>query len=88
LVTIRLANQNSGQKVLDRESRSSYVYRVVASDNGFQSATMTLSITISDINDNDPFFLNTPYFFSVNENANSQVVGTVSVSSLHKTENF
>lgn len=48
----------------------------------FKSATATLSISITDINDNNPQFLNNQLFtFSVQEGQNSQVaVGTVTVS--------
>ena len=48
----------------------------------FQSATATLSISILDINDNNPQFLNNQlYTFSVQEGQSSQVsVGSVTVS--------
>ena len=89
LVTIRSSGIIGEQtKILDREARSSYTYRIFASDNSFnqfQTATATLSITISDINDNSPFFFNAPYSFSVNENAAPQAIGTVSVSFVRET---
>jgi hypothetical protein len=80
-VTIRAVSGNQQTKVLDRESFPAYVYQILARDGSFQSATMTLSITITDINDNSPFFINAPYFFTVNENEpNNVAVGTVTVS--------
>ena len=44
-----------------------------------QSATTTLSVTITDINDNNPIFQNIPYIFSVPENQINFNVGSVSV---------
>ncbi|KAH3873306.1 hypothetical protein DPMN_036538, partial [Dreissena polymorpha] len=82
-VQVRLSGSqgvSTGVKVLDRETRSSYVYIVRAGDTSGQSATMTLSITLSDINDNNPFFTNAPYLFSVTENENSPIVGTVTAT--------
>ena len=79
-MTIRQPSGNQQTKVLDRESFPAYVYEIRASDTSFQTATMTLSITITDINDNSPFFINSPYFFTVNENAQTGIVGTVTVS--------
>ncbi|WAQ95445.1 FAT4-like protein [Mya arenaria] len=46
------------------------------------SATMTLSVSISDINDNNPVFSQNSYTFSVDENANSPTVGTVSANDI------
>ena len=84
LVSVRSSGVIGEQtKILDRETRSSYVYRISAGDNSFQSATATLSITISDTNDNTPFFINAPYTFSINENAAPQAIGTVSVSDIN-----
>ena len=46
-----------------------------------QSATTTLSITVTDINDNSPVFTSkAPYVFSVRENQNNEFVGTVSAT--------
>ena len=50
------------------------------SDNGNtpRTATVTATLTISDINDNDPTFAGTPYSFSVAENSLSGLsVGTL-----------
>ena len=80
LVRVVASGINEQTKVLDRESRSSYVYRILASDNSFQTATATLSIAISDINDYKPSFTNGPYIFSIAENSAPQAIGTVSVS--------
>ena len=80
LVTVRSSGVGQQTKLLDRESRQTYVYRIFASDNTFQSATATLSIQIADINDNSPFFINDPYIFSISENVAPQAIGTVTVS--------
>ena len=45
-----------------------------------QSATTTLSVVITDINDNNPVFQNVPYVFTAPENQINFNVGTVSVS--------
>ena len=45
----------------------------------FQTATTTLSIKISDINDQTPTFVNPPYIFSVVENELGALVGQVMV---------
>ena len=44
---------------LDHEQRSAYVIKVVASNSvdSFMSGTATLTVTISDVNDNPPYFL-------------------------------
>jgi len=82
-VQVRLsANGQSGVSVLDRESRSSYLYRVTVTDTAQLSASMNLSISISDINDNNPRFLNGPYLFSLSENVLNAAVGTVTVGLL------
>ena len=49
----------------------------------FQSATTTLSITVTDVNDNSPVFTSEKaYLFSVRENQNNELVGTVSATDL------
>ncbi|KAJ8318063.1 hypothetical protein KUTeg_003154 [Tegillarca granosa] len=67
---------------LDRESRPTYALLIFARETSTtRSATTTLSITLSDINDNRPVFTNTQqnnnYFFSVNEGQTGVTVGTV-----------
>ena len=55
--------------------------KIEARDQGSPSpltGTTTATVTITDVNDNVPVFTNTPFSFSVDENAaNDTVVGTV-----------
>lgn len=44
-----------------------------------QTATTTLSIVVTDINDNNPTFLSPQYNFAVDENVVNAPVGRVSV---------
>ena len=54
---------------LDRETEDDYVLTVTARDNGADpmNATVTISITLLDVNDNAPMFLQTHYHFSIAE---------------------
>uniref|UniRef100_A0A674HIM0 Cadherin EGF LAG seven-pass G-type receptor 2 n=1 Tax=Taeniopygia guttata TaxID=59729 RepID=A0A674HIM0_TAEGU len=55
---------------LDRESKSTHVFRVIAVDHGTprRSAMATLTVTVSDTNDHDPAFEQLEYRESVREN--------------------
>uniref|UniRef100_A0A8C8AEL8 Cadherin domain-containing protein n=1 Tax=Otus sunia TaxID=257818 RepID=A0A8C8AEL8_9STRI len=55
---------------LDRESKSTHVFRVTATDHGTprRSAMATLTVTVSDANDHDPVFEQPEYRESVREN--------------------
>ncbi|XP_019328267.1 PREDICTED: LOW QUALITY PROTEIN: cadherin EGF LAG seven-pass G-type receptor 2, partial [Aptenodytes forsteri] len=55
---------------LDRESKSTHVFRVTAADHGTprRSAMATLTVTVSDTNDHDPAFEQPEYRESVREN--------------------
>ncbi|XP_075377780.1 cadherin EGF LAG seven-pass G-type receptor 2 [Mycteria americana] len=55
---------------LDRESKSTHVFRVTAVDHGTprRSAMATLTVTVSDANDHDPAFEQLEYRESVREN--------------------
>lgn len=60
----------STHKDLDHESNPSYTFTVVASDLGETlslSSTTTVTVSVSDINDNPPRFLEQHYFGSVQE---------------------
>ncbi|XP_026152475.1 protocadherin Fat 3a isoform X3 [Mastacembelus armatus] len=60
----------STRKNLDHESNPSYTFTVVASDLGETvslSSTTTVTVAVSDINDNPPRFLEQHYFGSVQE---------------------
>ncbi|XP_070826256.1 protocadherin Fat 3a isoform X6 [Chaetodon trifascialis] len=60
----------STQKDLDHETNPSYTFTVVASDLGETSSlssTTTVTVAVSDINDNPPKFLEQHYFGSVQE---------------------
>ena len=48
-----------------------------------QSATTTLSVVVTDVNDNSPVFTNIQPF-RVKENLNNEFVGTVTVSKLKR----
>ncbi|NXT95411.1 PCD23 protein, partial [Anhinga rufa] len=50
-------------KALDRETKSQYTFRVVASDCSThlpRSATVSVVVRVDDVNDNDPIFLQNP----------------------------
>ncbi|XP_035989151.1 protocadherin Fat 3a isoform X5 [Fundulus heteroclitus] len=57
-------------KELDHESNPSYIFTVVASDLGETltfSSTSTVTVAVTDINDNPPIFMENHYFSSVQE---------------------
>ncbi|XP_075336763.1 protocadherin alpha-8-like [Odontesthes bonariensis] len=58
------------KSLLDREHKSNYDVTVVAKDAGEQSLTSqrTISVTVSDVNDNIPEFSINPFTFYVTEN--------------------
>ncbi|XP_071105938.1 protocadherin Fat 4-like [Haliotis cracherodii] len=64
-------NEYSGEvtvtRLLDRENVSSYVLELVVRDTGGRNSTMTLTVTLSDVNDNTPTFDNSSYVFKVEE---------------------
>ena len=57
-------------KPFDREEQENYVFHVLAIDDGeeHQTATATVTLTISDVNDNIPKFQKSYYKFNVSEN--------------------
>uniref|UniRef100_A0A7N6FLR0 FAT atypical cadherin 3a n=1 Tax=Anabas testudineus TaxID=64144 RepID=A0A7N6FLR0_ANATE len=60
----------STRKDLDHETNPSYTFTVVASDLGetlYLSSTTTVTVAVSDINDNPPRFMEQHYFGSVQE---------------------
>ncbi|XP_060565651.1 protocadherin-7-like [Ruditapes philippinarum] len=63
-------------KVFDREERAKYEFIVYATDGGFPplSSSATVSVTIEDVNDNQPQFKNLPYVYHIPE---SQLKETV-----------
>ena len=64
---------------LDRETVDVYMFQVVAADNGTlpRSSSMQVTINVTDINDNPPVFLDTPYSGTIPEDASSD--GGVSI---------
>ncbi|XP_076447241.1 protocadherin Fat 4-like [Babylonia areolata] len=75
-----------GANGLDRETTDVYNLEIRVADNGSptaRSVTVTATLTVSDVNDNDPAFTGTPYAFSVAENSVVGVlVGTVAASDI------
>lgn len=59
--------------VLDRETTAEYHLVVVVTDKGTSanSASVTVSLTISDVNDNAPVFTSSSYSFSIEENVST-----------------
>lgn len=75
---------NSGwiylRRHLDRETTTGYTLKVTASDNGSirNWASVTVRVTVSDANDNDPQFTRDAYEFAVEENKpQGTIFGTV-----------
>uniref|UniRef100_UPI0037E7BACF protocadherin alpha-8-like isoform X10 n=1 Tax=Semicossyphus pulcher TaxID=241346 RepID=UPI0037E7BACF len=58
------------KSLLDREQQSKYDVTIIAKDGGEQplSSQRTISVTVSDVNDNSPEFSTSPYTFYVVEN--------------------
>ncbi|ESO97452.1 hypothetical protein LOTGIDRAFT_62221, partial [Lottia gigantea] len=55
---------------LDRETRDRFQVKVIAKDGGYpvRTGSVIIDITVTDVNDNRPVFLNTTYNISVYEN--------------------
>ncbi|CAG5134339.1 unnamed protein product [Candidula unifasciata] len=76
-------------KQLDRETQDTHVVEVVARDGGFPSLSSTATVTISvlDINDEAPRFLQASYRFSIPEGLPAKTfVGSVSALDLDLAE--
>ncbi|XP_078025791.1 uncharacterized protein LOC144463910 [Epinephelus lanceolatus] len=73
---------------LDREKQSQYIITVVAKDAGQQSLSSekTISVVVSDVNDNSPEFSQSPYTFYVTE-GNEPGVSVFSVIAFDRDEN-
>ncbi|XP_062332130.1 protocadherin alpha-8-like isoform X8 [Osmerus eperlanus] len=73
---------------LDREKQSQYDVTIVAKDAGQPalSSVKTISVTVSDVNDNSPVFSLSPYTFYITEN-NEPGVKLFSVSASDRDEN-
>ncbi|XP_012938740.1 protocadherin-7-like [Aplysia californica] len=70
-------------KELDRETQDVHVITVLAKDAGksAQSTTATVTVSVSDVNDNEPRFFKSKYRFSVMEGLDAgSVVGAVSAT--------
>lgn len=76
---------------LDRETGGSQRYvRIIAFDHGViaNTATATLVITVTDINDNAPRFVESSYFFYVSEGASLTTnIGNVTAVDADEEEN-
>ncbi|KAF1578907.1 Cadherin EGF LAG seven-pass G-type receptor 3, partial [Eudyptes moseleyi] len=64
------------KKSLDREMMDSYELKIIATDSGkpSQSASLVLSITVEDVNDNPPVFPQKLYSVTVKENEPPHVI--------------
>ncbi|NWI23471.1 CELR3 protein, partial [Sula dactylatra] len=64
------------KKSLDRETMDSYELKIIATDSGkpSQSASLVLSITVEDVNDNPPVFPQKSYSVTVKENEPPHVI--------------
>ena len=72
------------KKTIDREKVDSYQLKIKASDHGSPplSSTTTFTLSVVDVNDNDPYFSNYFYKVSVPENENSAHVLKVKATDL------
>ncbi|NXA04377.1 CELR3 protein, partial [Sapayoa aenigma] len=63
-------------KSLDRETMDSYELKIIATDSGKppQSASLVLSLTVEDVNDNPPVFPQKSYSVTVRENEPPHVI--------------
>ncbi|XP_034036983.1 protocadherin gamma-A2-like isoform X34 [Thalassophryne amazonica] len=73
---------------LDRETQSRYEITIAAKDAGQQSLSSerTMTVLVSDVNDNNPEFSLSPYAFYVNEN-NEPGISVFSVKAVDQDEN-
>ncbi|KAK6626827.1 hypothetical protein RUM44_009304 [Polyplax serrata] len=62
---------------LDREDLTRYQLLIKAEDTGGLSSTATVNIKVTDINDKNPEFVDTPYEFKVKEREANKTVGSV-----------
>ncbi|XP_008939523.1 PREDICTED: protocadherin Fat 4-like, partial [Merops nubicus] len=64
------------KKSFDREKMDSYELKIIATDSGkpSQSASLVLSITVEDVNDNPPVFPQKSYSVTVRENEPPHVI--------------
>ena len=70
--TISAAGKVTVSSGLDRETTETYTLTIKATDNGSPSlsATTTMNVTVTDINDNKPQFGKSSYSFAITENNN------------------
>ncbi|XP_060102606.1 protocadherin-23 [Heteronotia binoei] len=82
----RITGTVTTAKPLDREKKSHYIFRVVATDSGIlgpRSSSVTVTVLIEDVNDNSPFFLQNPVKASVPfQTSVNQTIATVKASDL------
>ncbi|KAG7169023.1 fat-like cadherin-related tumor suppressor-like, partial [Homarus americanus] len=68
-------NENTGDvwtsEVFDREERAEYAFTVMAMDIGGRTGFTTLHITVNDVNDNKPVFMQTNYKAIIRSNTTS-----------------
>ncbi|VDO06613.1 unnamed protein product [Rodentolepis nana] len=60
------------RKELDRETESSYNFTIIAHDGGLESksGSVSLAISVEDVNDNDPVFEESTYIVTIPEDTN------------------
>jgi hypothetical protein len=77
----------TGKKPFDRETKSVYTFLVFSSD-GTRTGSANVRVTISDVNDEVPEFLDAPYNRSVQENQEpGEVVGYVTAKDKDEGQN-
>ena len=74
-------------RLLDREKQDMHTIVVTADGHG-KSVTASVTLSVSDVNDNDPVFSSNIYKFNANERANAgDLVGTIEVTDADIGEN-
>ena len=79
----------STNATLDREQVDNYIFSIVATDNGASvqmSSSVTVNLTVTDINDNAPVFRGEPYEESIPEDASTDGGGSIPLVTVFATD--
>ena len=79
----------STNATLDREQVDNYIFSIVATDNGAlvqMSSSVTVNLTVTDINDNAPVFRGEPYEESIPEDASTDGGGSIPLVTVFATD--